>query len=78
MQGCAAGDQSNHGHALSRQLSLRDLVLTQVLAVVGSSWVGIAAGVGCTQFVVWLMAFALASIATILFQFMRSRISRCF
>jgi amino acid transporter len=59
MQGSAAGDQSNHGHELSRQLSLRDLVLTQVLAVVGSSWVGIAAGVGRAQFVVWLMAFAL-------------------
>ena len=31
-------------HHLRRQLGLRDLVLTQVLCVVGSSWVGVAAG----------------------------------
>ena len=45
-------------HSLSRQLRLRDLVLAQVLTVVGSSWVGIAAGVGEAQFLVWLAAFA--------------------
>jgi amino acid transporter len=44
---------------LKRQLRLRDLVLSQVLTVVGSAWVGIAAGVGAAQFVVWLLAFAL-------------------
>src|SRR5437870_2416652 len=32
--------------SLHRPLRLRDLVLTQVLCVVGSSWVGIAAGLG--------------------------------
>ena len=37
-------------HALHRQLRLRDLVLTQVLCVVGSSWVGIAAGLGRAWF----------------------------
>jgi len=46
-------------HNLRRQLRLRDLVLAQVLTVVGSSWVGIAAGVGRAQFVVWLLAFVL-------------------
>jgi amino acid transporter len=46
-------------HQLKRQLRLRDLVLAQVLTVVGSAWVGIAAGVGRAQFVVWLLAFAL-------------------
>ncbi len=40
-------------------MGLRDLVLAQILTVVGSSWVGIAAGVGSAQFVVWLLAFAL-------------------
>ena len=45
-------------HYLSRQLSLRDLVLTQVLTVVGSSWVGLAAGLGHAQTFVWLLAFA--------------------
>jgi len=43
---------------LLRQLRLRDLVFAQVLIVVGSSWVGIAAGVGRAQLVVWLFAFA--------------------
>ncbi len=46
-------------HNLKRELRLRDLVLAQVLTVVGSSWVGIAAGVGRAQFAVWLLAFAL-------------------
>ncbi len=49
----------NSSHELKRQLRLRDLVLAQVLTVVGSAWVGIAAGVGRAQFVVWLLAFAL-------------------
>jgi amino acid transporter len=40
-------------------LRLRDLVLAQVLNVVGSSWVGIAAGVGSAQLAVWLLAFLL-------------------
>jgi len=48
----------NSDHGLKRQMRLRDLVLAQVLTVVGSSWVGIAAGVGQAQFVVWLLAFA--------------------
>jgi amino acid transporter len=45
-------------HGLHRQLSLRDLVLSQVLTVVGSSWVGLAAGLGHAQTLVWLFAFA--------------------
>lgn len=50
--------ESDSGHLLTRQMRLRDLVLAQILTVVGSSWVGIAAGVGSAQFVVWLLAFA--------------------
>lgn len=50
----AAGD-----HHLQRQMRLRDLVLAQILTVVGSSWVGIAAGLGRAQLVAWLTAFAL-------------------
>jgi amino acid transporter len=46
-------------HGLKRQLRLRDLVLAQVLTVVGSSWVGIAAGVGRAQLLVWLVAFGM-------------------
>src|SRR6201996_5179623 len=43
-------------HHLQRQLRLRDLVLAQVLTVVGSSWVGLAAGLGRAQTLVWLLA----------------------
>lgn len=43
-------------HHLPRQLRLRDLVLAQVLTVVGSSWVGLAAGLGRAQTFVWLVA----------------------
>lgn len=43
-------------HHLKRQLRLRDLVLAQVLTVVGSSWVGLAAGLGRAQTIVWLLA----------------------
>ena len=49
---------SSEDHHLKRQLSLRDLVLAQVLTVVGSSWVGIAAGLGRAQTLVWLFAMA--------------------
>ena len=51
----------NHpgSHSLPRQLRLRDLVLTQVLCVVGSSWVGIAAGLGRAQTLTWIAAMLL-------------------
>ena len=51
-------DAPGDNHHLSRQLTLRDLVLSQVLVVVGSSWVGLAAGLGHAQTLVWLFAFA--------------------
>lgn len=44
---------------LLRQLSLRDLVLSQVLCVVGSSWVGVAAGLGKAETVTWIAAMVL-------------------
>jgi glutamate:GABA antiporter len=46
-------------HTLRRQLGLRDLVLTQVLCVVGSSWVGVAAGEGRAQTLLWIAAMLL-------------------
>ena len=51
-------EDSTETHHLSRQLSLRDLVFSQILAVVGSAWVGLAAGLGHAQTLVWLFAFA--------------------
>jgi amino acid transporter len=43
-------------HKLNRPLGLRDLVLAQILCVVGSSWVGVAAGIGPAQSLVWVTA----------------------
>lgn len=45
--------------AFRRELGLGDLVLTQVLYVVGSSWVGAAAKVGSDSLMFWLLAAAL-------------------
>jgi len=50
---------SEKDHHLRRQLGLRDLVLTQILCVVGSSWVGVAAGLGRAQTVMWIAAMLL-------------------
>lgn len=44
---------------LQRQLGLRDLVLAQVLCVVGGNWVGVAAGLGRAQAVTWVAAMLL-------------------
>ncbi|HEY2017861.1 MAG TPA: APC family permease [Bryobacteraceae bacterium] len=41
---------------LKKELGLRDLVLAQVLCVVGSQWVGIAAKLGRAHVVFWLVA----------------------
>ena len=43
-------------HGLERQLGLRDLVLAQVLCVVGSSWVGVAGELGKAQALTWIAA----------------------
>ena len=50
---------SSREHQLRRQLGVRDLVLAQILCVVGSSWVGVAAGLGRGQTVMWCAAMAL-------------------
>jgi amino acid transporter len=44
---------------LKRQLGLRDLVLAQVLCVVGSAWVGVGAGLGRGQALTWIAAMLL-------------------
>ena len=49
----------NPDTSLHRQLRLRDLILTQVVSVVGSSWVGIAAGLGRAQSATWIAAMLL-------------------
>jgi amino acid transporter len=48
-----------HSSELRRELGLADLVLTQILYVVGLSWVGTAAKLGTAQIPFWLAAMAL-------------------
>jgi amino acid transporter len=57
----ARSEQAVEGHsdALRKPLGLRDLVLTQILFVVGSSWVGAAAKLGASHLFFWLLAIVL-------------------
>jgi amino acid transporter len=48
-----------HSSELRQELGLTDLVLTQILYVVGLSWVGTAAKLGTSQIPFWLGAMAL-------------------
>ena len=45
--------------SLRKELGLRDLVLAQVLCVVGSGWVGVAAKLGRAHVVFWIAAMLL-------------------
>jgi glutamate:GABA antiporter len=45
--------------SLRKELGLRDLVLAQILCVVGSTWVGVAAKLGKSEAIFWLVAIAL-------------------
>src|SRR3954453_6115427 len=55
----AERDVEQQSVALKKPLGLRDLVLTQVLFVVGSSWVGAAAKLGHAHLFFWLLAILL-------------------
>src|SRR5262245_49784830 len=44
---------------LKRELGLSDLVLTQILFIVGLAWVGVAARLGPSHVVFWLLAMTL-------------------
>src|SRR5438105_11069378 len=48
-----------HSASLKKPLGLGDLVLTQILFVVGSSWVGAAAKLGSSHLFFWLLAILL-------------------
>ena len=52
-------ERSGEEHRLRRQLMVRDLVLAQILCVVGSSWVGVAAGLGRGETLTWMAAMLL-------------------
>jgi amino acid transporter len=47
---------SESAHHLHRTLGLGDLVLAQILCVVGTSWVGVAGGLGPAQSLTWVAA----------------------
>ena len=55
----AERDVEKQSVALKKPLGLRDLVLTQILFVVGSSWVGTAAKLGHAHLFFWLLAILL-------------------
>jgi amino acid transporter len=55
----AESDVQQQSIALKKPLGLRDLVLTQILFVVGSSWVGTAAKLGQAHLFFWLLAILL-------------------
>jgi glutamate:GABA antiporter len=55
----AERDVEKHSGTLKKPLALRDLVLTQILFVVGSSWVGAAAKLGSAHLFFWLLAILL-------------------
>src|SRR6059058_294483 len=55
----AERDVQEHSGALKKPLGLRDLVLTQILFVVGSGWVGAAAKLGQSHLFFWLLAILL-------------------
>ncbi len=52
-------DVEQHSIALKKPLGLRDLVLMQIVFVVGSSWVGAAAKLGSAHLFFWLLAICL-------------------
>jgi len=49
---------AEHSSVFRKELGLRDLALTQILFVIGLSWVGAAAKMGPSHVVFWLLAIA--------------------
>jgi amino acid transporter len=49
-------DVAARSHVFKKELGLRDLVLTQIMYVVGTAWVGTAAKLGHAHIVFWLLA----------------------
>ena len=50
---------TGHEGALRKELGLGDLILTQIVFVVGGSWVGTAAKLGPSHLAYWLLALLL-------------------
>jgi glutamate:GABA antiporter len=48
-----------HSASLKKELGVRDLVLTQILFIVGLSWIGVAGKLGPPHVIFWLLALVL-------------------
>src|SRR5207247_8271898 len=48
-----------HSAALKKELGVRDLVLTQILFIIGLTWIGVAGKLGPSHVVLWLLAVVL-------------------
>ena len=48
-----------HSAALRKELGVRDLALTQILFIIGLTWIGVAGKLGPSHVVLWLLAIVL-------------------
>ena len=48
-----------HSASLKKELGVRDLALTQILFIVGLTWIGVAGKLGPSHVVLWLLAIVL-------------------
>ena len=48
-----------HSASLKKELGVRDLALTQILFIVGLTWIGVAGKLGSSHLVFWLLALGL-------------------
>src|SRR6202035_947725 len=48
-----------HSASLKKELGVRDLALTQILFIVGLTWIGVAGKLGPAHVIFWLLALAL-------------------
>jgi amino acid transporter len=48
-----------HSASLKKELGVRDLVLTQILLIVGLAWIGVAGKLGPSHVIFWLLAIVL-------------------
>ena len=55
----AEGEVEAHSASLKKELGVRDLALTQILFIVGLTWIGVAGKLGSSHLVFWLLALAL-------------------
>src|SRR5215813_10549589 len=54
-----------HSAVFKKELSLTDLVLTQILFIIGLSWVGVAAKLGPSHVTFWLLAILMFYIPSV-------------